>query len=217
MKNRSHKKELLDLGPSYYSEREYKECLEKLATINKLLGIRRDSLRLIRQIKPKSILDVGCGGGQFLTHVAKLAPEISCRGIDISEEAIQFARRNTYKNLHFAKTDKLENADLIFATLVCHHMTDEELLTFVKEAYEKAGSALIIHDLERSFAFSLLFRMLAPLLFRSRLITNDGLISIERGFIRDDFKRIVREVKSDHAQISWRFPFRWEVILWKSS
>src|SRR5262249_35268815 len=117
MKNRSSKKELLDLGPDYYSQEEYRECLEKLATINRLLGIRRDSLKVIRRVKPTSILDVGCGGGHFLAQVASLYPEISCRGIDISGEAIQQANQKARKNLHFAQTCTLTHADLIFATL----------------------------------------------------------------------------------------------------
>lgn len=215
MKTRSDKKELLDLGPGHYSKEEYEDCLTKLALINKILGMRRESLKLINQIRPKTILDVGCGGGEFLWQVAKSYPTIDCLGIDISEEAINYAQKYACENLLFSKQLELENADLIFATLVCHHMPDVELVDFLADAYQHANMAVVIHDLQRSHLSKFLYSFLAPLLFQNRLITHDGLISIERSFRRKDWKRLLHLANIDNIDISWRFPFRWEVILWK--
>ncbi len=214
MKSRSQEKELMDLGPGYYSPQEYEDCLKKLFLVGSYFGMHRDTYRLIRDLRPKTILDVGCGDGAFLAAIAKRYPA-SCLGIDISKEAISHALSHTCPNVQFRCQDVLEPAELIMANLVCHHMTDCELEAFLHTAYDRASSAVLINDLQRHRLAKALFSLISGPLFSNRLISADGITSIERGFWKSELEALIQKVKPHSYTIKWRFPFRWQVILWK--
>jgi hypothetical protein len=42
------------------------------------------------------------------------------------------------------------------------------------------------------------------------MVVHDSTVSIARGFLRDDWRRLTREAGVP-AQIRWAFPFRWLV------
>ena len=62
---------------------------------------------IISEIKKKkftSILEVGCGIGLNIFNLAKQFPSINFTGIDISDEAINFCKKNNnFKNVEFIK------------------------------------------------------------------------------------------------------------------
>ena len=51
-----------------------------------------DDLNMLNAIEGKSLLDVGCGTGQFVRMIGDIADNV--KGIDISEECIELARKN---------------------------------------------------------------------------------------------------------------------------
>lgn len=56
----------------------------------------------IKKKKIKSILEVGCGIGLNIFNLAKQFPSINFTGIDISDEAIKFCKKNNhFKNVKF--------------------------------------------------------------------------------------------------------------------
>lgn len=227
---RSQEKELLDLGPEYYKHDEYIQCLKKLFLINKLLGFFRSTKQLLNKFsKDSTLLDVGCGGGLFILHLSKYFPNMKMLGMDISTAAISDAEQSlkTWKEnkpdtqvffqlqertqLHFTKN----SFDIILATLVCHHLNDDELISFLQQAHLAASKAVIINDLQRHRLAHWLYGLLSPLLFRNRLITHDGLISIRRGFTRAEWQLLLHKAGIHNYQLKWCFPFRWKLILWK--
>ncbi len=215
MKTRSEQKELMDLGPDYYTKAEYEECLKKLFLVGKYTGLHRDTYKLVKSLKPKTLLDVGCGDGALLAAIAKKLPECKSLGIDISDEAIQHATRYRQANLNFSCTQILQPADIIMANLVCHHMTNSELEEFLHQAYQKAGRLVLINDLQRHKVAKALFGLLSGPLFSNRLISLDGITSIERGFHKHELKGLLNNVAPNSWEIRWRFPFRWQVLIWK--
>jgi SAM-dependent methyltransferase len=76
-------------------------------------------------LQPKSVLDVGCGEGQFLCRAA--ARGISATGIDSNPERVARTRENGLDTLH-ASAQSLPFADLSFDGAVCersaHHFSD---------------------------------------------------------------------------------------------
>jgi 2-polyprenyl-3-methyl-5-hydroxy-6-metoxy-1,4-benzoquinol methylase len=210
---RSEEKELMDQG--LYTPQEYEECLQKLFLVGKYARIHRDTYKLLDTLQPKTILDVGCGDGAFLAAIAKRYPKTGCVGIDISEEAIGYAVRRSGENLHFRLQDKVEPAELIMVNLVCHHMTDSELEAFLLSACDRATKAVLINDLQRHKLAKILFRIISGPLFSNRLISHDGLVSIERGFWKSELETLIKKLPVSSYAIKWRFPFRWQVILWK--
>ncbi|MES2219054.1 MAG: methyltransferase domain-containing protein [Pseudomonadota bacterium] len=226
---RSQEKELLDLGPAYYTSDEYAHCLKKLFTINKLFGFFRSTVKTLKNfLKNSTVLDVGCGGGLFLLHLNKFFPQMKMLGTDISTAAISEAQqtlkawRINQPNLNVAfelqqQPELLlpENSfDIILITLVCHHLTDKELINFLQQAHFAAGKAVIINDLHRHGLAHGLYKLVSPL-FRNRLITHDGLISIRRGFTRKEWELLLQQAGIQNYQLKWYFPFRWQLVLLK--
>jgi 2-polyprenyl-3-methyl-5-hydroxy-6-metoxy-1,4-benzoquinol methylase len=223
---RSYQKELIDLGPAYYTHAEYIDCLKKLFRVNKFLGIFHDTVRMLRKFnKHATLLDIGCGGGLFILHLAKFFPQMQLRGIDISTVAINEANtalhhQHPKPNISFQCQTQHElmqpqnSVDIILLTLVCHHLTNPELVSFLQEAYATAREAVIINDLHRHSVAYWFYRLISPVLFRNRLITHDGLISIRRGFTRYEWKLLLEQAGIHHYQLKWRFPFRWQLVLY---
>jgi 2-polyprenyl-3-methyl-5-hydroxy-6-metoxy-1,4-benzoquinol methylase len=200
-----------------------------LDRIGRLLGGNKATFSAFDQLKtlPQSILDVGCGGGLFTKSLAQKYPAAKVTGIEISKEAIQFAQKHAVSpsltNLNFILQDTPQmnfapnSVDVITTTLVCHHLTDEELILFLKDAYRIAAKAIIINDLHRHPLASLSYRCVTPFLFRNRMIMHDGLISIQRGFKRHEWVKLITaaRIPLEHCSISWHWAFRWIVRITK--
>jgi 2-polyprenyl-3-methyl-5-hydroxy-6-metoxy-1,4-benzoquinol methylase len=228
MKNsrRSYEPELLDLGPSHYSEDEYKECLHQLKRIGCILGGDQATLNTFRKFPPPdTILDVGCGGGHFTIELARQFPAAHVVGVDISPQAIEFAQARLQEaalnNVEFslAPTEKLSyppnSFDHVTATLVCHHLDDDALIDFLKRAYQVATKSIILNDLHRHWLAYSAFSLIAKPLFRNRLIVNDGLLSIQRGFKKQDWIGYLEaaEIPLEDCSITWHWAFRWVICI----
>lgn len=230
LKKRSQEKELIDLGPEYYTHDEYVQCLKKLFFINKFLGFFRSTVNILKKFpQHATLLDVGCGGGLFILNLSQSFPNMKMHGIDISQKAIEDAQQSlhTWKksnpslNVYFQlqqqnQLDITKNSfDIILVTLVCHHIEDDDLVIFLRQLHFVAKQAVIINDLHRHQLSYIFYKLLCPLFFKNRLIIHDGLISIRRGFIRSEWKLLLQKAGINTYELKWRFPFRWQLILRK--
>ncbi len=224
MRIRSDEKEWIDLGFEYYTLDEYHDCLRKLGQVGKLLGGNSACLSAFDALKeaPKSILDVGCGGGAFTRILAKKYPEAIVTGIDFSKHAVEYAKdQQNSPNLKFEVPKTLElngepkSFDVLTATLVCHHMSDLELIDFLKRAASIAKKAIILNDLHRNKIAYFSYYLLNHILFQNRLIHHDGLISIKRSFIKSEWIKYLEKAGFNKNQytIKWKFPFRWIITI----
>lgn len=224
---RSHEPEWIDLGPSHYTRAEYRDCLNQLDRIGRFLGGDRATLKTLNQLPtpPNSILDVGCGGGLFTMRLAAHYPHARILGIDLSQEAIDFAREHlacaqpSLPHVQFLVPltphldDLTESFDVVMATLVCHHLSDQELISFLQQACRIAKKAVIINDLHRHPLATMGFGLLTPCFFRNRLIWHDGLLSIRRSFTRRDWWTYLAAagIERRHCTVTWHWAFRWIV------
>lgn len=228
-KKRSHEQELMDLGRSHYAPEEYRNCLYQLDRIGRLLGGDRATFQALEQLPqlPQSILDVGCGGGLFTLKMGARYPHAKVVGRDISEEAIAFANEHLEKTKPFVSNVDFEVAssphldekaqyDVVMATLMCHHLTDSELVVFIRDACRSAKKAVILNDLHRHPLASMGFGFIAPLFFPNRLIWHDGLLSIRRSFTRNDWVELLRKsgISEKRYRITWHWAFRWIVSIY---
>lgn len=91
--------------------------------------IRRDKLiSWISKIAPKSLLDVGCGNGEFLLDVNQLMPAIKLTGADISNNVIE-SNRARIQGMIFNELDinseKLQSRfDVVVCMEVLEHCSD---------------------------------------------------------------------------------------------
>lgn len=213
---RSLEKELLDLGE--YTSKEYHHCLKLLGRINQLLGGFNSTKRAFQQLNPSSILEIGCGGGYLCKRLHQWFPDAQITGIDLCPEAIVHAQRLfSEENITFQEQIDYPNGhfDVVTTMLVCHHMTDEELITFLKESYRISQQAVIINDLHRHLLAYLGFSFIAPFLFPNRLIWHDGRLSIKRSFRKHEWITLLKKAgfSENQYQLKWNWPFRWTLTL----
>lgn len=222
-------KEWIDLGSDHYSFSEYKQCMRKLFQINCLLGFFRRTVRFLQKSpETHSLLDLGCGDGLFLTNLSRYFSSMHCQGIDIDPAAIDLAKNELSTHLKSYPNAKLSfelqnledmqipTVDVILATLVCHHLKDDELVLFLQNTLKQARQFVVINDLHRHPIAYVFYAAFSPF-FRNRLIIHDGLISIKRGFTRQEWKSLLTKSGIQRYEIKWCFPFCWRVILWKES
>lgn len=229
-KTRSMEKEIIDLGPDFYTSQEYEQSLKKLFKINKLMGIFNNTVHLLRQFSQHSVLtDVGCGGGLFLLNLSKYYPKMRLLGLDVSVEAINLAEKELHEwqqknedppvKFKIQQQPELEidtnSVDIILINLVCHHLDDEELIAFLVKANDTARKAVIINDLHRNVIAYWLYKIISPILFYNRLITHDGLLSIQKSFTRKELEFLLQQAGIKNYQLKWHFPFWWSILILK--
>lgn len=225
MKERLKQLEWIDLGQPYYTSQQYTDCLYQLDRVGRFLGGDRATYWAFNQLErePASILDVGCGGGLFTRRLALRYQQAKTLGIDLSQEAIQFAKshESNAPNISFSVPLSPElnypphSFDVVTATLMCHHLSDEELVAFLKNASQVASQAVILNDLHRHPLAFAGFAAIMPFLFPNRLVWHDGLLSIRRAFKRSEWVGYLKQagIPLNRCSITWHWAFRWIVII----
>lgn len=222
MLKRSTALEILDLGPNHYTLDEYNDCMVKLDLIGKWLGGDQATISALKRMDPppQSILDVGCGGGLSTIRLGLQFPQAQILGIDLNPLAIAFAKtRLAPPNVSFEARAQGElrepskSYDAVISTLVCHHLTDKDLIEFISKSCLVAKRKVIINDLHRHPLALFLFKCISPLFFRNRLVLNDGPLSIRRAFKRDELADYLKNagLKPSQSSIRWQWAFRWLV------
>lgn len=85
--------------------------------------------RCLPNLKGKTILDIGCGMGQFINHMLKFKP-FHITGVEISENMINVCRNNVQSNLvslyhsDFMTFQTEQMYDVIVSSLVFHYIED---------------------------------------------------------------------------------------------
>jgi SAM-dependent methyltransferase len=113
-----------------------------------------EALYVREHIRPRpgdSILDIGCGTGDILRHM----PEVNYIGFDMEEKLLEAARK-TYghrgsfhrRKLGADVIEEFQAFDIVLATGVVHHLTDDEAMELFDLAARclKPGMRLITLD-----------------------------------------------------------------------
>lgn len=91
------------------------------------------------------VLELGCGAGQFIRTIKKIRPELECYGCDISESAINLARKeNDGVTYALNESAKLPYADNFFEAVliydVLEHVEDvDAILSEIKRVLKIDG------------------------------------------------------------------------------
>jgi 2-polyprenyl-3-methyl-5-hydroxy-6-metoxy-1,4-benzoquinol methylase len=209
-----------------------RDALDKIAGINRLLGGNKVTLEGVKQLlsndnaqKPIRILDVGCGNGDMLRTLAGFARKkhltFQLTGIDANAFTISHARQLSegYENIDFICADIFEEIllekeyDLILCTLTLHHFKDEEILRLLKGFKEKARLGIVINDLQRSALPYYLFIALCFVFRLNSMSKADGLVSILRGFKKEDLQAYSDQLNFKNTSIRWKWAFRYQWII----
>jgi len=229
-KKRTDKEELMDdfsIGGDLL-----RDTLDKLENINRWLGgnaMTVKSLKKVLKNHPKeqelTIADIGCGHGDILRDVAKFGRKNGYKmrliGMDANPTAIAYAKKlsTEFSELSFITEDifskefKERTFDVVLATLFLHHFKEDPLVSFLENTLRQTKIAIVVNDLHRHTLAYYLF-MLLSVFIKNKMIIEDGLTSVLRGFKRKDLVKISQRIQVK-SQISWKWAFRFQWIIQK--
>jgi 2-polyprenyl-3-methyl-5-hydroxy-6-metoxy-1,4-benzoquinol methylase len=213
---------------------ELREALDKIASINQLLGGNKLTLQGIEQLlketdttKVITIMDVGCGNGDMLRMLADYGKinnlKFKLIGIDANAFTIEHARllSKEYPNISYLCEDIFSDAfaelkyDILLCTLTMHHFKNEEIATILNVFQKQATIGIVINDLHRSALAYRLFQLVCSVFQLNRMSREDGLTSILRGFKKNELEDFSKKIQARNQTISWKWAFRYQWIIWK--
>ena len=221
---RSLELERIDTGD--YTAEEYDRFLQDIRLVNRLAGDNRALKNtLLREIKAEdlrefSVLDVGAGSGELLRTVARFARRSKRKarlcGLELNERSAQSILE---ESINFPEIDSIRgNAlDLPFAddafdyaicSLFTHHFTDEAIVTILGEMSRVARRRIFIIDLHRHRAAYVLYKVFCAAFRISRLVREDGSLSILRSFTPEELESLGETANLKNPSIKRCFPFR---------
>lgn len=111
-------------------------------------------LRELTAVRPTSVVDLGCGGGQLLAEVAKDLPAARRTGVDLSPAQIEANRRaepgTEWQVLDLQSVEALPPAlagrfDAVVASELIEHLADPlRLLALAREMAAPSGAQLLL-------------------------------------------------------------------------
>ena len=231
-KYRSDESEIMD---DFAMEGEIlRDALDKIAKINQLLGGNQLTLRGVQELIQKipkgtkiTIVDVGCGNGDMLRTLAKYGLEnhlnFSLIGIDANNFTVNHAQNlsNNYSNISYRCEDIFDKAfaalkyDIALCTLTLHHFKEDKILELMSVFNTNSRVGIVINDLHRSAISYRLFQALCFVFRLNSMSREDGLVSILRGFKKEDLVRFSKKLNLTHYKIQWKWAFRYQWIISK--
>ena len=171
--------------------------------------------------KSYTILDMGCGDGEMLRILSQALKKfpVDFIGVDINKDVLETAKIKSkiYTNITFVHADilrtSLAQSDIVLCTLTLHHFKSREIIPLVKKLAGLSRLAVIINDLQRSGLAYHLFKVFGAVLLSSKIAISDGLVSIRRGFVRQELNRFAFDLNEFKHRIRWKWAFRYEWIV----
>lgn len=203
-------------------EEQYAALLNDLARVNTLTMAARPTLafmaRIARTGARLKVLDVGFGQGDMLRRVARWAAKrgvkVELVGIDLNPRSAPVARAATPADMHIAYRtgDYAELAgqgwDAVMSSLVAHHMSDQQLVAFLRFMEAEARLGWLVNDLHRHALPYHGYPLLARVMGWHRIVREDGRLSIARSFRPAEWPPILARAGIAGAEVARHFPFR---------
>ena len=223
---RSPETEMMDANG--VSAADFAACLADLATVNTVTIARPPTLHWLAaataRLRPGdrfSLLDVGYGEGDMLRAVHRwatrrgLVPELA--GVDLNPLSAPAAIAATdpalgidYRTGNVFDQAPVPPPDYIVSSLVTHHLSDDEVVAFLRWMERTARKGWFVNDLHRHWLAFYGFRVLAWAARWHRFVRHDGPVSVARSFRRADWERLLAGAGIDCTVVTlrWEFPFR---------
>jgi ubiquinone/menaquinone biosynthesis C-methylase UbiE len=223
-RERSEELEHLDKGD--YTPDEYEGCMAELRRVNRWLG---DSRALARTVLPSiacdrprsfSLLDVGAGTGELLREVALWSrargTQARLVGLELNERAARgiLEESRGFEEIGAVRGDALRLPfddgafDYVMCSLFTHHFRDDACVRVLGEMSRVARRSVYVIDLHRHPVAYYFYTTVGRLFLHNRLVREDGALSILRGFVPRELRRLAERAGLRGARVERRFPYR---------
>lgn len=202
----------------------YAALLADLSKVNRLLMSARPTLGFVKRAMAKRtsfrLLDIGYGHGDMLRSISAWAKargiDAELVGIDLNPRSEIVAKAATSPDalVDFRTGDYADLAgdgfDFIVSSFVAHHMSDAQLIAFLRFMEQEAAVGWLVNDLRRSAFAHAAYPWLARIMRWHRIVREDGTLSIARSFREADWQRYLDTAGGSvrEARIVRRFAFR---------
>ncbi|MDR6733331.1 methyltransferase domain-containing protein [Sphingobacterium sp. 2149] len=211
---------------------ELRGALDQISKINRFLGGNSITLDGVKKMlsndnsnHPIRIVDIGCGNGDMLRMLSDYADnkgiQFELFGLDANRYTINHARSlsKNYTNITYVCADIFEedfedlSFHIVLCTLTIHHFNDENILNLIARLIKMSKLGIIINDLHRSKIAYRLFQTIAVVFRLNRMTREDGLISIRRGFKKDELVQFAKKLHLENYTVQWKWAFRYQWII----
>ena len=200
--------------------------MREIRFINRYLGdsraLRKTLLRDIEKndLREFSVLDVGAGSGELLRQIAEFADKggrkATLAGLDLNEISASVIKRDSaeFENISTIRGDALKlpladnSFDYAISSLFFHHLTDEQIGLALKEMSRVARRGIFVIDLHRHPAAYALYKLFCFAFRISRLVRQDGSLSILRGFKPGELQHLSQVSGVGNTKVERKMPFR---------
>jgi len=213
---------------------ELTDALNQIANINQLLGGNKLTLQGVKQLLKKTdisksitIADIGCGNGDMLRMLSKYGKKKGIQfkliGVDANAFTINYAKSlsTEYSNIEYVCLDIFSEEftrlpyDIVLCTLTLHHFTNDQISLLLKTLHANASVGIVVNDLHRSKMAYRLFEIIAATFNLNKMSREDGLVSILRGFKKEDLEHFSKKLNLKNYSINWKWAFRYQWIIAK--
>ncbi len=171
----------------------------------------------------RHLIDLGAGGCDIARWLVrkcrKKGLHLKVTALERDPRILRYAEaaNREFPEIELVQTDIMEftdwgNADFVFANHLLHHLTDRACIELLNRLNLVAPGRYILSDIVRDRACASVFGLLSSP-FRSGFFHEDGLISIRRGFTRDELVRIIKSAGCNpEPRVRILFPARFAII-----
>ena len=208
------------------------QTLRELDFINQWLGGNQITARALKESWksiPKThvitIADLGCGSGEMLRIISKLASDenrsVKLIGFDANPQIVNYAQAHStaYSDISFealnvfSKEFQNQQFDFVLATLFMHHFSKEELIQLLKSLQKQTRYSIIINDIHRHPLAYYSIKWLTLFFSKSAMVKFDAPLSVLRSFKRFEWEEIMVSISQSDYLLSWKWAFRWKLVM----
>jgi ubiquinone/menaquinone biosynthesis C-methylase UbiE len=216
--------ELEHIDKGDYTPEEYEGCIVELKRVNRWMGdawaLDQWLLKEMGQSRRSfvSILDVGAGSGELLRITAGWASknrrQVRLIGLELNERSAAAINDESPTEISAVRGDALQlpfadnSFDYVISSLFTHHFNDDQIVTILREMNRVTRDRILIIDLHRHPIAYLLYTTVGRLVLHTRLLREDGALSILRSFKLAELAELASRAELTEIDVRRSFPFR---------